>query len=162
MDLKYAFLFFLVSVISCEQKNDTNPEVPQSIIDKSLTYFEGEVIEKEFDEENEIDSWEIKIQSSQGAIVKFYWSSIGQNLMKIEGQLAPFDYEIMPGNSLINYSSAKTIAIGAVKNEIITGWELEENEDFIDNWVYSFEFDDDGQTVTVYIDALNGNILQID
>lgn len=162
MSLKYVFLFFLALGISCEQKNDPNPEVPQSVIDKTLTYFEGEVIEKDFEDEDGVDAWIIKIQNTQGAIVKFYWTSIEHILLKIEGQSVPFDYEIMPGNSLVNYSSAKTIAIGAVKNENISGWELEKNEDFIGNWVYAFKFDDDGQTVFVFIDALNGNILEID
>jgi len=156
------FIVVAALIFSCNENLETTNEVPQSVIDKSLVYFEGEVIEKVFDQENRIDAWEIKIQNINGSIVKFYWSVNGIVLIKMEGQNGPFDYEIMPGKNLINFSTAQTIAKGAVKNENITRWELKEDEDFINKWVYSFEFDDMGSTVKVYIDALNGDVLQVD
>jgi uncharacterized membrane protein YkoI len=64
--------------------------------------------------------------------------------------------------NLINFSTAKTFAISALKNDAITKWELEQNENFIDQWVYIFEMDNDGDTQKVYVDATNGDILQID
>ena len=148
--------------ISCDENSTPIPEVPQSIIDKSLSYFDGEIIEKELEKEDGIEKWEIKIQNDNGSIVKFYWRVNGQNLLKMEGQKGPFDYEIIPGNSLITYSTALTIAKGAVKNDKVTKWALKQDEDFIDKWVYSFEFDDSGDTIKVYIDAENGDILEID
>ena len=148
--------------ISCDENSTPIPEVPQSIIDKSLSYFDGEIIEKELEKEDGIDKWEIKIQNDNGSIVKFYWRVNGQTLLKMEGEKGPFDYEIIAGNSLITYSTALTVAKGAVKNDKVTKWELQQEEDFIDKWVYSFEFDDNGDSIKVYIDAENGDILEID
>ena len=35
--------------ISCDENSTPIPEVPQTIIDKSLSYFDGEIIEKELE-----------------------------------------------------------------------------------------------------------------
>ena len=161
MKIRYFFLSILVIGFACTN-SDLNPDVPQNIIENSLTYFSGEVIEEGSGNVDGIDTWEIKIQSDAGSIVNFYWSVVAQVLVKMEGLTAPFDYELMPGNNLINYSTALTIAKTGVKNENIVRWELEEEEEFIDKWMYSFEFDNNGTTAIVYIDALNGDILQID
>jgi len=150
----------LLLVFSCEKNNDTNPEVPQDIIDLSLSLFDGEVIEKESEQENGLDTWEVKIENENGSIVKFYWTKNGQILIKIEGQVGPFNYNIMPGNSLINFSTAQTVAKAAVKNESITKWKLQQDDNFIDKWVYSFEFDSNGGISIVIIDAKNGDILE--
>ena len=156
-------LFTSLLFASCEQTdNENNPEVPQSLIDRTLDYFDGEVLEKKQEEEEGVKSWKIKIKNSNGSIVNFYWTFVGDFLLKMEGQVAPFEYDIHPGNNLINFSTAKTIAIGAVKNDGLIKWELEQEEDFIGNWIYTFEFDDDGDSISVYIDAENGNILQTD
>jgi uncharacterized membrane protein YkoI len=127
-----------------------------------LFFFDGEVVEKKLELEDGIEAWEIKIQNTDGAVVIFYWTVTPEILLKMQGDIGPFDYDITPGNNLINYSTARTVAIGAVKNDTIKKWELQQEEDFIDIWVYSFEFDDNGDTSKVYIDAESGNILQID
>lgn len=157
------FLFISLLFISCEQTdNENNPEVPQSIINQSLDFFDGEVIEKKLEEEEGEKVWEIKIQNNDESIVKFYWTVNRETLLKMEGPVGPFDYEIQPGNNLINFSTARTVAIGAVKSNTIEKWQLEQEKEFIDTWVYTFEFDNDGSSLIVYIDAENGNILQID
>lgn len=148
--------------ISCDENSTPIPKVPQSIIDSSLSYFDGEIIEKKTEKEDGIEKWEITIQNDKGSIVKFYWRINGQYLLKMEGQKGPFDYEIMPGNSLIFYSTALTVAKGGVKNDNVQKWALQQDGDFIDKWVYSFEFDDDGDIIKVYIDAESGDILEID
>lgn len=150
-------------IVSCSKTNDgNNPEVPQSVISKSLNYFNGELIEEKLEEKDGVKAWEIKIQNSNGSIVKFYWSMTNESLLKMEGLVGPFDYDIQPGNDIINLSTALTIALGAVKNDSIIKWELEQEDDFIDKWIYTFEFDVAGSLVSVYIDAENGDILEID
>jgi uncharacterized membrane protein YkoI len=49
-----------------------------------------------------------------------------------------------------------------VKNDALVAWELKKEEDFADDWVYEFEIADSMVDKTVYIDAMNGNVLQID
>lgn len=117
-------------------------------------------MERESNQENGIDAWGIKIENESGAVVKFYWAKNGLTLLKMEGQTGPFDYNIVPGNNLINLSTALTVAKSVVKNENISKWELEQNDDFVGKWVYSFEFDDISRTVI--IDAENGDILETD
>lgn len=59
-------------------------------------------------------------------------------------------------------STALTISLGTVKSDSIIKWELGSENDFIDKWIYTIEFDDAGSSVSVYFDAENGNILEID
>ncbi len=165
--MKNIFLITIIiaslALVSCnETSEDNNPTVPQSVIDNSLNLFDGSVIETGTEEEDGIKSWEIKIQDSEGAIVKFYWDIRTEFLVKIEGQVGPFAYDIAPGNNLINYSTAKTVATGAIKNSSLLRWKLKKESDFINKWVYSFEFDDNNNTIKVYIDAENGDVLEID
>jgi uncharacterized membrane protein YkoI len=159
---KILLLINLIFIISCNETKETIPEIPQDIINQSLNLFDGEVIEKKQVIEDGINAWEVKIENSNGAIVKFYWSTTGNSLIKIEGIQSPFDYELNPGMNLINYSTSKTFAISAVKNSSILNWELEKNQSFIGKWVYEFEFEKGSETQKVYIDAANGDVLQVD
>lgn len=157
-----AFALLCISIVSCESEEDTIPQVPQGVIDESLDFFEGEVIDKKLEVEEGVEAWQVKIENSEGAIINFFWTLNGLALFKMEGENGPFEYDIWPGNSLINFSSAKTVAIAGVKNDTILTWELQEEDEFSDIWIYTFEFDASGSSQKVYIDALNGNILQID
>jgi len=153
-------IFGLLVLISCEQQNEMSLDVPQDVIDKSLDLFDGAIIEKVSETEDGLEMWEVKIENENGSIVKFYWSKVSEVLIKIEGISAPFNYNINPGNNLINSSVALTVAKSAVKNEDITKWKLAQNENFIDKWVYSIEFDE--ISITVIVDALNGDVLETD
>ena len=156
-----SFIILLVQM-SCNEDKEASPEVPERLITQTLAMFEGEVIEQEFENEEGIELWEIKIRNPLGSIVSFYWTYSNEDLFKIEGTQEPFDYELNPGMNLINYSTARTFAVSAIKNDEILSWELEQNDDFIDKWVYEFEMNDNGDTRKVYVDALTGDVLQID
>lgn len=159
------FLIIILSFItlfSCNKSSENVPDVPQSVIDKSLNLFDGEVIEKELETENGVDSWEVKIEDTNGSVLKFYWAVSNEALVKMEGDKGPFDYEIVPGMGLINYSLAKTFAIAIVKNNAIARWKLQKEDSFINKWVYTFEMEKSAGTTKVYVDAQNGDILQID
>ena len=155
-------IFSFIVMFSCNQSTENKPDVPQSAIDKSLNLFDGEVIEKELETEEGVDSWEVKIEDTNGSVVKFYWAVSNEALVKMESEKGPFDYEIVPGMGLINYSAAKTFAIAAVKNNAIVGWKLQKEDSFINKWVYTFEMNKSGGTTKVYVDAQNGDVLQID
>jgi hypothetical protein len=156
-------ILFLTGLYSCEKSSENTPEVPQSVIDKSLNLFTGAVTEKKFVSEEGIDSWEVKIEDTNGSVLTFYWAASNEMLVKMEGDQGPFDYEIVPGMGLINYSAAKTFAIAAVKNNAVARWQLKKEDKFINKWVYSFEMNKSGGgTTKVYIDAQNGDVLQID
>jgi uncharacterized membrane protein YkoI len=163
---KFFILVFINLVLvfsACDQSdNESNPEAPEDLLNKSSAYFDGEAIQKIMEIEEGIEAWKITIQNNNGSKVKFYWTVNNGSLVKIEGATGPFNYEIQPGQDLINFSTAQTIASGAVKNDSIKKWELKQEEEFIDKWIYTFEFHDDGGAQKVYIDAEVGDILQID
>lgn len=162
----FPFITLILSIViiyACDKTtNDLNINVPEGIISKSLELFDGIIIEKESGEEDGNKTWEIRIQNSEGSKVKFYWLIGNEALHRIDGQEGPFDYDLKPGNNLINFSVAKTVAMGSVKIESLVKWQLRKEEKFNDSWVYNFEFDKVKGSTTVYIDAENGNILKID
>ena len=155
-------MLFLLLIFSCESADDVDLTAPDAVLEKSTTLFEGDILEKERTQENGIDVWEVKIKNGHGSIVIFYYTVNGQNLVEIEGKEGPFDYNIAPGNNLINLTTALTLAKTVVKDDNILKWELKEDEDFIDNWIYSVELEQESKSNVVYIDATNGDILQID
>lgn len=154
--------FLLLLFLSCGKNDDNSPLVPQSAVNKALNVFPGEVIEKSRETEEGIESWEIKIKNPNASIVAFYYAVSNLDLVKMEGDQGPFDYDLNPGMGLIYYSEARTAAIAAVKNNTITRWELKKESKFINKWVYSFEISNSGNTLKVYIDAENGEVLEID
>ncbi len=162
----FLFITLTLSIVffyACDKATDNlNINVPEGIIIKSLELFDGNIIEKKSDEEDGNKTWEVKIQNSEGSKVKFYWLVGNEALYRIDGQEGPFDYDLNPGNNLINFSVAKTVAMGAVKIEALVKWQIRKEEKFTDNWVYNFEFNKTNGSTTVYIDAENGNILKID
>ncbi len=158
----FVFLFFILMLVRCASGDDSAPDVPQSVIDKALNIFPGEVIEKSEEIEEGIDSWEIKIQNQNGSIAEFYYTKSNEDLVKIEGIQGPFDYDLNPGMGLLSFSAARTAAIAAVKNTNITEWQLKKESKFINKWVYSFEIDKSGSMTKVYVDAVNAEILEID
>jgi uncharacterized membrane protein YkoI len=152
----------LLSHFSCNDKSDPSPTAPVEIQDKSTDMFSGEVIETKKETEDGIELWEVKVRNSNNSIVRFYWMVASGQLHEIDGQDSPFTYEVTPGMGLITYSAAKTQAIAAVKNDNLLRWQLEKESDFANKWVYRFEFDDDETEVRVFVDASNGDILEID
>lgn len=74
----------------------------------------------------------------------------------MKGTSPSFDYEVQPGMNLINYSTAKTIALN-VKNGDIIDWKLEKDES--DNrWEYRFLISLEWE---IRIDAATGVVLRI-
>lgn len=153
-------LVILSTLVACEKSNETDLDVPESAINKSLEMFNGSIIERRSEIEDGIEAWAIKIENENRSVVKFYWSKNGLALIKIDGQEAPFDYDINPGENLINLSTAMTIAKSVVKNENVNRWKLKQEDEFIGKWIYSFEFEEISRNV--FMDALNGDILEID
>ena len=151
-------LVLLLVLIACSDNDDTTVDVPPEIISNSLGFFDGTVTDQGLESENGIEVWEIEIQNPEGAIVRFYWAVDNQTLVKLEGDRGPYTYEINPGGGLINFTTARTFAVSAVKNDSLLAWELKQNEEFANGWVYEFEIADSMDDTTVYIDAVNGNV----
>lgn len=145
-------------LIACNSVTEEIPNVPQSVIDQSLEYFDGVVMETSLENEEGQEAWEVKIENVSGALVKFYWTTLNPVLLKMEGTTGPYTYDIWPDDDLINFSAAKAVAIAAVKNDALERWELAEEDDFIGIWVYTFYIG----SQQVYVDAVSGDVLEID
>ena len=155
-------LFALILLISsCSEETAVDPVIPSGLIDSSLLYFDGEVISSVNSQVNEIDAWEVKIQNSNASLVSIYWRIEPMILLQIEGTRGPFDYDISPGNILINLSTARTIAMVQAHETNMIHWILRQNTyNSNDNWVYVFEFEKEASiSVKAFVDASNGNIL---
>lgn len=150
------------TLFCCEDAQDNVGPVPQTVINASLDLFDGEVLQGKQEDEDGATVWEVKIRNGQGAEVVTYWTIDKEILVKIKGEIGPFDYDIQPGNQLVNFASAQTIAIGAIKNSALTKWELAKEEDFVGDWVYSFEFEGTEESIKVFLNAKSGDVIQID
>ena len=77
-------------------------------------------------------------------------------MVEIKGTSPSFEYEVQPGMNLIDYSSAKVVALSA-KNGVILEWKLEKDES--DNrWKYRFFISPEWE---IRIDATTGVVLRI-
>jgi len=137
-------------------------QVPERVINKSLALFEGAILEKKSGIEESTPVWEVKIRNSSGSIVKFYWKQDDEALYRMDGQEGPFDYDILLGEGMINFNSARFAAVAAAKSDQIRTWRLRAEEDFADLWVYTFVIEGVEGTIEVVIDADNGEVLEID
>lgn len=106
------------------------------------------------------DHWEVKIDMpGDGGIVKFEYFIGTSDLKQIKGLTPSFDYSIEPGLGFVNYSTAKSAALGAVSGEIVE-WKLE--KDVSDNqWQYRFEILFSGDDYEVRLDALTGTVIRV-
>ena len=149
--------------VSCADNTDSDPETPLGIIESSLAYFEGKIVEKTIEKVNGIDAWKIKIENEIGSILSFYWQIGSLILIQVDGSRGPFNYDLSPGTNLINFSSARTLAMGQVQNTNILNWILRQDIDRNNKYLYVFDFENSSNlSIKIYVDAENGNILQID
>jgi uncharacterized membrane protein YkoI len=136
--------------------------VPESVISKSLALFDGRILDTEADEEEGVPVWEVRISNLDGAEVKFYWRQEGESLFRIDGEKGPFDYDMIVGNGLINFNTAKLAAITAAKNNNIETWQHKQDDSFAGKWVYLFIINEEMSNLQVIIDADNGEVLEIE
>lgn len=154
---------FIIS--ACQDNSSTSPNLngndQTTVIQKTgnMTKSNGQVSVVSANQINNGAHWEVKVDMpGDGGIVKFEYFVSNNQLKEIKGLTPSFNYEVEPENGLINYSSAKLIALNAV-NGNITEWKLE--FDLSDNmWQYRFRISS-GKEWEVRINATNGNVVRI-
>ena len=77
--------------------------------------------------------------------------------MRIDGESAPFDYNITPGIGLIDFDQAETIA-AAETTETLMNWQLRTEDKYNNQWVYSFNY----ANTKVFINATDGTVLDVE
>ena len=153
-------IFFLgtILLIACQENSTTAPAIggQDDVVAKTTVMTKGSGSILSTIKNDDTNHWEVKVDMpGDGGIVKFEYLLGTKDLRGVKGLTPSFEYEIEPGNGLINYSVAKGIAIGAVSGNIIE-WKLEKDESD-NNWQYRFYISNS----EVRINATNGNILRI-
>ena len=152
------FLSGTILLVACQENSTTAPSTggQEDVISKTtaMTKDRGSVVSTVKNDDTQ--HWEVRVDMpGDGGIVKFEYQLNSSELREVKGLTPSFEYEIEPGNGFINYSSAKSIALGAVSGSI-SEWKLE--KDVSDNyWQYRFYISNS----EVRINAVNGNIIRI-
>lgn len=152
------FIAGILGVVACSENSSTAATSgdQDEVVAKTNAMTKGSGSLVSTIRNDDTQHWEVKVDMpGDGGIVKFEYQLNSNELREVKGLSSSFEYEIEPGNGLINYSSAKSIALGAVSGSIIE-WKLEKDESD-NNWQYRFEIG----TSEIRINAANGNILRI-
>lgn len=145
-------------LIACSENSSTSPTSggQDDVVAKTTAMTKGGGSLVSTIKNDDTQHWEVKVDMpGDGGIVKFEYQLNSNELREVKGLTPSFEYEIEPGNGLINYSTAKNIALGAVNGSIIE-WKLEKDESD-NNWQYRFEIGNS----EVRINASNGNIIRV-
>lgn len=152
------FLTGTIFVTACQENSTTSPTSggQDDVITKTTAMTKGSGSVVSTIKNDNTNHWEVRVDMpGDGGIVKFEYQLNSNELREVKGLTPSFEYEIEPGNGLINYSSAKSIALGAVSGSIIE-WKLEKDESD-NNWQYRFYISNS----EVRINATNGNIIRV-
>ena len=138
--------------------DDDSPSImdSQEASARALQIVDGQVTSTELDSSGVSNEWEVTVVTDGGGEVELEFDQVTGELVEIEGDEGPFDYEVTPGQGLISFSQAKDVAFNEAEGELIS-WELEQDGD--GNWIYEFIMINDGQDFAIEVDAVTGTIL---
>ncbi len=128
--------------------------IPGELLDLARHLIRGEVVAV-FREEADRIIWIVKLETDNGARVFIGFTEEG-HIANIEDLEGPFDYNVEPGMGLISFNAAKEIALDT-GDEVLTGWELERNDQ--DEWFYKLFIRVGNDEITVRINAVTGDIV---
>ncbi len=152
------FLSGTILLTACSENSTTAPTSggQDDVVTKTTAMTKGSGSVVSTIKNDDTQHWEVRVDMpGNGGIVKFEYQLNSNELREVKGLSSSFEYEIEPGNGLINYSTAKGIALGAVNGNIIE-WKLEKDESD-NNWQYRFEIG----SSEVRINASTGNIIRV-
>lgn len=146
----------MLGMMSCSE-DDSFMQAPDSAVNKALALISGTVVDSEPETEEGIAAWKVEIRTDQGAEVEVYCRQDNGALLRIDGESGPFDYNIDPGNSMIDFDQAKTIGSGVTSEDLVE-WRLRIEDKYNNIWVYRLEY----AQSTVFISAVDGNVLEVE
>lgn len=150
-------LLGLTVMMACSDETEPTVMISQDAEVRALELIDGTIREKEKETEEGIAAWKVEVITTEGAEVEFYFSQEDNSLLRIDGESAPFDYDLNPGNGLLSFQDAH--AIGDDKTDsTLEKWRLRRDDSFDNIWVYKLEYD--GMKIT--INAETGDILEIE
>jgi uncharacterized membrane protein YkoI len=163
--LPVILLMFLNSVSQCcglcnkysQSSNyflDTNVKITK-VIEKLIEIFPGEIvkIEKKFKKNSPF--WNVEMISGQGSSLEFEISSDENKIFSIEANEGPYEYEIIPDESIAPFSTAKKTAEEHTSQKILR-WNFKYIKDKPE---YSFWLFTKSGKAQLKIDAVSGEII---
>ena len=146
----------MLGMMSCSD-DDSPIQAPDSAVNKALALIPGTVVDSEPETEEGIAAWKVEIRTDQGAEVEVYCRQDNGALLRIDGESDPFDYNIDPGNSLVDFDQAKAIGSGVTSEDLVE-WRLRIEDKYNNIWVYRLEY----AQSTVFISAVDGSVLEVE
>lgn len=143
-----------------EHGDDDNDHTPASadVTEFVNAIFSGTIIHSERHELAGIVYWEVYTKNQAGAVIKIKLKEGPLSLLKIEGEVGPFDYAVEPGGDILTFDEAAEIVFNEVQGDI-TEWQLDyELENGEARWEYEFEVQGDGVSYELEINAITGEI----
>lgn len=147
----------MVLAACSDDDGDDDMTAPDSVVTKALALIDGTVTESEPENEEGILAWKVDITTTQGAEVEVYCRQDDNTLLRLDGESGPFDYNIDPGNGLIDFNQAKTIADGET-SEDLENWRLRVEDKYNNLWVFTLEF----TSIKVFINAEDGSVIEVE
>jgi uncharacterized membrane protein YkoI len=162
-------LLFLLNVVLSISFNDSYSEnitifqsdsiTESQATQKAIQLNSGTVMKTELTRHNGIKVWEVYMVTSSGGELKVKYRVDNGTMVELKGTSPSFEYEVKPGMNLIDYSTARSVALNT-KTGDIKEWKLEKDES--DNrWEYRFLIRNFGQKYEIRIDAATGVVLRI-
>lgn len=154
---RLVILLLIAATAGCSDDDDSSMQAPESAVNKALSFISGTIIESEPEMEEGVAAWKVEIRTPEGAEVEVYCRQDNGDLLRIDGDTGPFDYNIDPGNGLIDFSQAQMIA-EAVAIGSLSEWRLRREDKYNNTWVYLLEYTSN----KVYVSADDGSVLDIE
>ena len=154
-------LSVMLNAACSEDVNNSNGSsiTEDQAVQKAKQINSGTVTKTELTKHNGIKVWEVYMTAISGGELKIKYSFNDGTMVEIKGVSPSFEYELKPGMNLIDYSSAKSVALNS-KTGDIREWKLEKDES--DNRCeYRFFILSGGQEWEIRIDATSGVVLRI-
>jgi len=111
----------------------------------------AQVLATRADDEHDIPTWKVVAGLANGARLSFELLQANGVVISVEGDVGPFDYDLVPGNGIASLATAMAAAKRAQAGAIVK-WELELEDDR--RWEYEFYMRDSlGAVWEIELDA---------
>jgi uncharacterized membrane protein YkoI len=145
-----------------DQEEEEAATPPEEVVELALSLFPGEIIHSETKKDDDLQLWKLYVESETGAIVKFKIVEDPLQLIEMESEKGPYDYDIDPGDPYLTLMEATEIAFNIFPGEL-RKWEFEiVNRDDMVLGVYEFKMVDGDKKVELLIHAETGEVLDIE
>lgn len=128
LSLAFVFLFTLSALSSSvrdtilKDLSSADSEI-LSVIESSLSAADGNIVKAEKKYARERVYWLVVMITDPGGEIRMHIDPDRKSVLEISAEEGPFDYEVIPGNGLINFSEARKSAESVAGSRVLK-WKL--------------------------------------